>query len=246
MTERLQKFMAHAGVGSRRTCEGLIEQGRVQVNGQAARLGMSVIPGQDQVRVDGQLLTSAETLVYVALNKPRGYLSSLRSQGGLPTVVDLVPIPQRLYPVGRLDADSQGLILLTNDGELANKLTHPRFEHEKEYRVLLDRAPSAEELQGLRRTLTNPSRLAKGTPQVRLEKQNAEAWLRIVLREGRNRQIRKAAERLGFQVRRLVRVRIDQLKLGSLQEGHWRHLRPQEVAGLRGPAGASAGPGMSK
>jgi 23S rRNA pseudouridine2605 synthase len=233
MSERLQKFMAHAGVGSRRACEAMIEQGRVQVNGQAAKLGMSVVPGRDQVQVDGQLLASAEPHVYVALNKPPGYLSSRRSQGGQPTVVDLVSLPQRVYPVGRLDADSQGLILLTNDGDLANRLTHPRFEHEKEYLVLLDRSPSDSELTGLRQALANPGHPSRSAPRVRMQEIDGEPWLRVILREGRNRQIRKAAEELGFKVRTLVRVRIHHLTLGNLKEGHWRHLAPEEVEGLR-------------
>lgn len=232
MSERLQKFMAHAGIGSRRVCETLIEQGRVEVNGQPAKLGMSITPDRDRVVVDGQAVLETELKVYVALNKPSGYLSSRRSQGGLPTVVDLVALPQRLYPVGRLDADSQGLILLTNDGDLAYRLTHPRFEHEKEYRVLLDREPNASELTAWRRALANPDRRQAAPPVVESTPAQGEPWLRIVLKEGRNRQIRNVAESLEFEVKRLIRVRIHQLQLGDLQQGDWRHLSAEEVVGL--------------
>ncbi|MGD8552825.1 MAG: S4 domain-containing protein, partial [Anaerolineales bacterium] len=141
MSERLQKVLAHAGVASRRKSEELIRQGRVTVDGGRAEIGMKVEPDEVEIRVDGKKISAPERKVYILLNKPTGVLSSTRSQGGLPTVLDLVSIDERVYPVGRLDLDSEGLILLTNDGDLANRLTHPRYEHEKEYRVQLDRRP---------------------------------------------------------------------------------------------------------
>src|SRR3990172_2307599 len=145
MAERLQKLLARAGMGSRRASEALIREGRVTVNGREATLGVRADPVRDEIRVDGVLLPPPEDLIVIALHKPAGVVSSLRSQDGGPTVRDLIPLPQRLFPVGRLDMHSEGLILLTNDGELANRLAHPRYEHEKEYRILLDRMPDAEQ-----------------------------------------------------------------------------------------------------
>ena len=151
MEERLQKILARAGYGSRRSCEELISAGRVRVNGQAVGLGDKADAAKDKITLDGRLVTQAETLVYVALYKPRGVISTVSDPELRPAVRDLVPVEGTLYPVGRLDFDSEGLVLMTNDGDLANKLTHPRYEHEKEYRVLVAKQPDGEQLSLWRR-----------------------------------------------------------------------------------------------
>jgi 23S rRNA pseudouridine2605 synthase len=237
MQERLQKIMARAGIGSRRACEELIRQGRVRVDGETAALGQKADPARQQVLVDGQPLSEPEPLVYVALHKPRGVLSVSSDDRGRTTVRDLVPLPGHLYPVGRLDATSEGLILLTNDGPLANRLTHPRYEHAKEYDVLVHGVPDDATLarweQGvfLDGSRTAPARVTL------LRKEKDAAWLRVVLHEGRKRQIRRVAKLLGHPVIRLIRQRIGPLELGRLLSGEWRHLTPGEVEALRRATG---------
>jgi 23S rRNA pseudouridine2605 synthase len=172
--------------------------------------------------------------VYVALHKPAGVLSSLKSQGGKATVRDLVDLPQRVYPVGRLDVESEGLVLLTNDGEAAHRLTHPRFGHDREYRVLLDRAPDREQIEAWRAGVVLPDGAKARAAEVWVQKAEGRgAWIGVILREGRKRQIRETARTLGLRVRRLVRVRIGGLKLGSLGPGEWRVLSSDEVRRLR-------------
>ncbi|MGB9724578.1 MAG: pseudouridine synthase [Chloroflexia bacterium] len=235
--ERLQKVLARAGLGSRRACEELIRQGRVTVDGRVAHLGQSVDLRREEVRVDGRPLPLPEGLTYLLLHKPAGVLSTVRDPHGRPTVLDLVPAATRLYPVGRLDLESEGLLLLTNDGELAYRLTHPRYEVEKEYRVLVEGRPSPEVLSRWR----SGQVLLEEWPapaQVEVLRTEGEAtWLRVVLHEGRKRQIRLVAEALGHPVRRLVRVRLDGVRLGPLPPGAWRTLRSEEVARLRRAVG---------
>ncbi len=233
MSERLQKFMAKAGVGSRRHCEAFISAGRVTVNGVRAELGMSVDPQKDKVVFDGRDLRGSQRQVYLALNKPPGVLSSRTSQGGLPTVLDFVDVEERVYPVGRLDAESQGLVLLTNDGELTYHLTHPKFEREKEYRVLLDRVPAESDLNAWRQGHHVPGLGSTRPAFVSLEADDGRPWLRVVMHEGRNREIRRIAELFGYRVLKLIRVRMGSLRLGNLKEGSWRHLKPVEVTELQ-------------
>jgi 23S rRNA pseudouridine2605 synthase len=234
MTERLQKVLASAGLGSRRGCEELIRSGRVTVNGVIAELGSKADPDVDDIRVDGNPIKSSEPLVYVALYKPVGVVSSRRSQSARSTVCDLVEAPAKLYPVGRLDVDSEGLILLTNDGDLTHKLTHPRFGHEKEYRVLLDRRPDAEQMAALRRGIVLEDGVRTLPARAWHEKKAGEdAWLRIVLRQGRKRQIRETARALGLKVYRLIRVRIGRLSIGKLKPGEWRFLDQAEIVQLK-------------
>lgn len=234
MGVRLQKVLAQAGIASRRASEEIVRAGRVRVNGKPAVLGMVVDPATDQIELDGLPLVGAQTLGYVMLNKPPGVLSSLQSQGGRRTVRDLLPHELRLYPVGRLDLHSEGLLLMSNDGALAERLTHPRYEHEKVYQVLLDHRPTAAQLESWGRGL----RLADGTrfgpAQVRLRPQAADDhWIEVVLREGQKRQIRRSAEALGLRVRRLVRTGFAGLELGRLASGEWRELTEAEVRRLR-------------
>ncbi len=236
---KLQKLMAAAGYGARRKCEQMIREGRVSVNGARAKLGDRAILGRDQITVDGDPLRSADPLTYIALHKPRGVLSTSRSQGGWPTVLDLVDSEVRLQPVGRLDLDSEGLMLLTNDGELTYRLTHPRFGHEKEYRVLLDRYPDQDQLRQWRSGVRLPSGHRSGSAEVEPMRGKSGSWVRVVLRQGRKRQIRETAELLGLKVERLIRIRLASLALGELQPGSWRVLEKSEIIELQSAIEAS-------
>jgi 23S rRNA pseudouridine2605 synthase len=235
MEERLQKILARAGFGSRRANEELISAGRVRVNGEVAKLGSKADPMRDRIEVDGRPIELAEPLVYVALYKPRGVISAVKSPDPRPTVRDLVPVPGNIYPVGRLDVDSEGLILLTNDGELANRLTHPRYGHKKEYQVLVARRPDEEQLATWRRGVVLEDGYKTAPAEVRFESVFGKgAWLRVILREGRKRQIRETGSLIGLPVVRIIRVRIGSLHLGNLKPREWRHLSQAEVAALKG------------
>jgi 23S rRNA pseudouridine2605 synthase len=230
MEERLQKIMAKAGLGSRRACEALISARRVRVNGQIANLGDKADPQKDRILVDGNPLPVIEPKKYIALYKPRGVVSTVSTTDTRQTVTDLVNDPCHLYPVGRLDVDSEGLILLTNDGELANRLSHPRYEHEKEYRVLVARRPDAEQLASWQRgvVLEDGHRTAPAQVQV-IDTAGKGTWLRVILREGRKRQIRETGSQIGLPVVRIIRVRIGSLLLGQLRPREWRHLSNNEL-----------------
>ncbi|MGQ9684085.1 MAG: pseudouridine synthase [Anaerolineae bacterium] len=232
--ERLQKVLAHAGVASRRRAEEMICEGRVRVNGElVTTLGTKVNPRRDVIHVDGKPLGRPEPPAYYLLNKPPGVLSAAMDERGRTTVVDLVRSRSRLYPVGRLDLDSEGLMLLTNDGALALRLAHPRYEHEKEYRVQVQGRPDPEALQRLQSGIAMEG--GRTLPiRVRIEGEDRSGtWLRMVLREGRKRQIRRMLEIVGFPVLRLIRVRMGPLRLGDLPLGAYRPLSRQEVEALR-------------
>lgn len=234
MEERLQKLMSHAGMGSRRDCEAIIAAGRVTVNGRIASLGMKADLELDRVLVDGKPLKPPEKLVYVALYKPRGVISAAEAEDTRPTVRDLVELPGHLYPVGRLDVDSEGLILLTNDGDLTNRLTHPRYGHEKEYRVLVARRPDDEQLATWRRGVVLEDGYRTAPAEVRVEEHYGKgAWLRVTLREGRKRQIRAMGSLTGLPVVKIIRLRMGSVYLGNLKPREWRLLTPQEVASLK-------------
>jgi pseudouridine synthase len=234
MKERLQKVMARAGVGSRRHNETVIRAGRVRVNGIIARIGATVDPLADKIEVDGREISVAGP-VYIMLNKPKGVLSSTEDELGLgrPTVRDLVDLEGHIYPVGRLDKQSEGLMLLTNDGEMAHRLTHPRFGHEKVYRVALEGtiSPALIELWG--KGVELDGRMTAPADIEVLSRAEDATWLTITMREGRKRQIRRVAAMLGHPVTRLIRERIGPLRIGDLKEGAWRHLNRGEVAALR-------------
>ncbi|HEX5691667.1 MAG TPA: pseudouridine synthase, partial [Roseiflexaceae bacterium] len=231
--ERLQKVLASAGIASRRDCEALIDEGRVAVNGKTIRLlGARVDPEQDEITVDGRPIGRLNPRTYVMLNKPTGVVSTADDPQGRPTVVAMVDLPARLFPVGRLDYDSEGLLLLTDDGELTQRLTHPSYEVEKEYRALLDQPPSPDAIREWRAGV-----LLDGTPTapawVDIEDRDDDGvWVRVVLHEGRKRQIRAVAGQLGYQVLRLIRVREGPLVLGDLSSGQWRQLTDEEVEQL--------------
>jgi 23S rRNA pseudouridine2605 synthase len=234
MKERLQKILARAGYGSRRACEDIIAAGRVRVNGQIATLGNRADAEMDTIQVDGRTIQAPEPLVYIALNKPRGVISAVTSPDPRPTVLSLVDVPEQVYPVGRLDVDSEGLILLTNDGDLANRLTHPRYGHEKEYRVLVARRPDEDQLNTWRRGVVLEDGYRTQPVQLMVENPAGKGiWLRVIMSEGRKRQIRETGFLLGLPVVKIIRVRISSLLLGNLKPRQWRHLTPQEVSALK-------------
>ncbi len=242
-TQRLQKVLASAGYGSRRACEDILRHGRVRVNGQQARLGDSANPARDNITVDGKRVHVIALHTYIALYKPTNVISTLSDELERKTVRDLVPVEGHLVPVGRLDADSEGLVLLTDDGELTHLLTHPRYEHEKEYEVYVTGRPEGTALDRWRRGVELPdlddvTRDGGPTLPAQVEEIHSRArsegtWLRVIMREGRKRQIRRVAGMLGHPVRRLIRVRIGPLKLGNIKSGEWRHLTAREVEELK-------------
>ena len=241
MEERLQKILARAGFGSRRAWEELIRDGRVAVDGKVAQIGQKADPDRDRITMDGKPVHVKRGHTYVALHKPRGVLSDEGDgTGRLSTARDLVPLEGHLFPVGRLDLRSEGLILLTDDGTLAYRLTHPRFGHEKEYRALVEGEPDEATLKRWRRGVFLDGRRTAPAGVTVVGHEKGMAWLRVVLREGRKRQIRRVAAMLGHPVHRLIRVRIGSLRLGDLKPGKWRRLTAAEVRALR-----SAGPSSS-
>lgn len=233
--ERLQKVLAHAGVESRRAAEEMILSGRVSVNGTVCSvLGTKVDPERDAVTVDGKAIPRRIKQVYLMLNKPPGYITTVKDPESRPTVMDLVPRGARIYPIGRLDANSEGLILLTNDGEFANTLAHPRFSFEKEYHVAVPGTVSEDHLMTLREGVVIDGRRTSPAKVRILSSDGKLSWLSITIHEGRNRQVRRMLHALGYRVDRLVRVRIGPLWLGSLARGAYRNLTPGEIRKLKG------------
>ena len=239
MTVRLQKILSAAGVASRRVAETLIVEGRVSVNGEVVReLGSKADPDRDDIRVDGRRVKAAGKRWYLLLNKPRGYVCTRSDPEGRPTIMALLgPIAAReyLYPVGRLDFDSEGLLLVTNDGDLAARLTHPRHGVEREYEARVRGVPDAGALARLARGVTIEGRRT-GPAEVALVREvpgRDQAIVSVVVREGRNRQVRRMCEAIGHPVVRLKRVRIGPLADATLAPGEVRELAPREVASLR-------------
>jgi 23S rRNA pseudouridine2605 synthase len=232
--ERLNKYLAHAGVGSRRHCDDMILHGRVKVDGDVVReLGTRIDPEHQHVEVDGQPL-KAERLVYWLVNKPRGYLCTNHDPAGRPRVIDLVPhVSERVYTVGRLDEDSEGLLLLTNDGDLAYRLMHPRFGVYKTYLVQVAGKPSREDVEKLLRGVWLSDGHVKAKRVQRIKQQGESSWLQIVLAEGKNREIRRMLAQLGHKVMRLKRTMLGPIKLDRLPKGKCRKLRTEEVERLR-------------
>ncbi|MBN2057749.1 MAG: rRNA pseudouridine synthase [Candidatus Saganbacteria bacterium] len=225
---RLQKFLAECGVASRRKAEDLIRKGKVSVNGELAQLGIKVDPTMDEVKVDGRLVSEKEKKVYLKIYKPVGYVSAVSDEKEQ-TVVDLVKdVLGRLYPVGRLDMGSEGLMILTNDGELANKLMHPRYEHEKEYEITVPEPLNQEQVSQIEEGVVLDG---KKTLPVKIKPPDKRTF-RIVLKEGRNRQIRRMLEAVGSRATRVCRVRIKNIFLGDLKPGEYRTLTPDELKGL--------------
>ena len=230
--ERVQKIMAQADLGSRRKCEEIIRQGRVRVNGEVIEIGAKADPEKDTIVVDGERITLKNfTPLYIVVNKPKGVLSTNKAPEGdsRPTIREMVDIPGHLFTIGRLDADSEGLMILTNDGEVTNKVSHPRYEHTKTYKVIVSGRVSKETIQKWETGVwLDNSRTAACSVKI-LESSKRSTTLRIVMVEGRKRQIRRVAEILGHQVIRLVRTHIGQLGLGTLRKGAWYQLDDFEV-----------------
>jgi len=227
--ERLQKVLARAGLGSRRVCEKLIVEQRVTVNGELAELGEKVDPETSQIEVDGLKIGVRQDLVYYLLNKPVGVITTSKDPQERSTVVDLVPTHPRVFPVGRLDADTEGLILLTNDGDLTNYLTHPSFGIEKEYLVQVEAKPSRSAIRELRQGVELDDGITAPAKVSLVD----EKLIKIVIHEGRNRQVRRMCESVGHPVKRLIRSRIGPIVDRSLHPGSFRELTNQELKSIR-------------
>ena len=233
MKERLQKILSAAGVCSRRAAEGYLTAGRITVNGEMAQLGQQADPETDDIRVDGVPLDREPEAVYLMLNKPRGYVTTVSDEQGRKTVMDLLTgVHTRIYPVGRLDRDSEGLLLLTNDGALTQRLLHPSHEVSKEYHVTVS-GPVEHAAENLRRIRDVAGMAIRPAEVQMLRREGNRAELRIVIHEGRNRQIRRMCVRCGLEVLRLQRVREHCLELGTLPLGQWRYLTAAEIAALK-------------
>lgn len=233
MKERLQKILSARGVASRRKAEAMIEAGQVTVNGFAAALGDSADPDADEIRIDGKLLPREQGFVYLMLNKPRGFVTTMSDEKGRQTAVQLVAdCGTRVYPVGRLDMDSEGLLLFTNDGEFANRMTHPRQELDKVYEVWVNRYTPGAEAELAKPVVLDGYKIRP--PKVELlSAQGSTARFRITIHEGRNRQIRRMCELAGMYCTRLRRIQEGKLVLGDLPKGKWRYLTQEEVARLK-------------
>lgn len=232
---RLQKYFTDCGVLSRRAAEEMIKSGKVKINGRIAALGDKIDPTADKVEYNGRLIkpnTSAKH-IYIALNKPCGVVTTASDEKGRLCVTDIVKIGTRVYPVGRLDLNSQGLILMTNDGDLTNKLTHPRHEIPKIYEVEVVGKISAEQLQVLNSSMTVDGYVLLPVKTVLLSRNERTSLIRMTLYEGRNRQIRKMCEQVGLKVAKLTRTAIGSVRLGNLESGKWRYLTEEEVSSLK-------------
>lgn len=230
---RLHKYMAEAGVASRRKCEELIAMGRVEVNGEKVTLPGMKITGKESIKVDGRAIKHDQKKVYILLNKPVGYISTAKDQFSRKTVLDLTEgVKERIYPVGRLDYDTSGLIILTNDGELANMLTHPKHEIHKVYKAIISGHLKDEDIEKLQNGVviddykTAPARINS------VEILKTTSIVEISIHEGKNRQVRKMFEVLGYAVLRLKRIAIGPIVLGDLEEGKWRYFRKKEIEAL--------------
>lgn len=233
---RLHKYMAQCGVASRRKSEAMIKAGQVSVNGHVVTdMGTMIDPISDKIEVNGRLLKPMQKKLYIALNKPEGYISTTKDQFGRPTVLDLVPDAayHRLYPVGRLDYDTTGLILLTNDGDVAYKLMHPKHEVERIYIAGLRGIPDAHDIAAFENGLILDGRVTAPAGFEIIMAKAGRSIVKITLHEGRNRQVRRMCQAIGHPVLWLRREAIGQIKLGQLKPGQWRYLTPQEIEYLK-------------
>lgn len=242
--ERLQKYLAHAGVASRRQCEEIILAGRVKVNGKIVKkLGTKITPDKDRVLLDGKLIQRREQKVYLMINKPRGYLSTVKDDRNRKTVLELLAdINERVYPVGRLDYDSEGLLLLTNDGELTYALTHPKHQIRKTYRVRVKGVPDEQKLIRLSDGIQLEDGITAPATVALTHILNDNALLEITIHEGKNRQVRRMCDAIGHPVLRLVRIRIGPLELRKLPTGKMRQLNLTEINAIKKAAGLTGGP----
>lgn len=227
---RLNKFLSNSGVASRRKCDLLIEEGKVTVNGKVvSELGLKINEKKDKVKVEGKEISLPSSFVYIKLNKPKGYACTASDEKGRKTIYDLVNCEERLFSIGRLDYDTEGLIILTNDGDFANAVAHPRFQIEKEYRVTAEGEIKESELAVMRKgVVVDGERM----PSARVEKlsfENGFTKLSVVIDEGQNRQVRRMFEAIGHEIKLLKRVRIGQVRLGGLKRGEYRDLTEEEL-----------------
>lgn len=232
---RLQKYMAHCGVASRRKCEEMIRDGKVAVNGVIIQdMGLKIDPEKDEVLVNGKKISIEIKYVYIMLNKPPGYVTTTKDPYNRPTVMELIgQIPERIYPVGRLDFESEGLLLLTNDGNIAFQLTHPSHQIDKEYIVRVKGCPNVHDIDKLRRGIDIGGFITSPAKVHFISSNDQNALFRIIIREGKNRQIRRMFDAIGHPVLYLKRVRIGNIKLGNLKSGEWRYLTGKEIRILK-------------
>jgi 23S rRNA pseudouridine2605 synthase len=233
--ERLQKILSRSGYGSRRDCEKIIAESRVTVNNQLVKLGDKADFETDTIRVDNKNITKPENpSFFLAFYKPRKVLSEIKKLDDRKVITDFIPPENYFFIVGRLDFDSEGLILLTNDGEVANLLTHPRYEHEKEYHVQVAKVPDQEQLNIWRKGVYIESGYRTMPAKVDVLPQGkAGKWLRVILKEGKKRQIREIGINIGLPIKRIIRKRIGPIEVGRLNPGEWRHLTSQEIKSLK-------------
>jgi 23S rRNA pseudouridine2605 synthase len=233
--ERIQKILSRSGFGSRRDCEKIIAEGRVTVNDQPAKLGDKADFENDIIRIGNKIIPKPESdSLYLAFYKPRKVLSEIKKLDDRLIITDFVPINDYFFIVGRLDFDSEGLILLTNDGEIANQLTHPSYEHEKEYHVQVSKVPDKEQLDIWRKGVVIEGGYRTIPAKVDILPQNKTGkWLRVILKEGKKRQIREVGLSIGLPVRRIIRRRIGPVEAGQLKPGEWRRLTSQEIRSLK-------------
>lgn len=228
---RLQKYIASCGIASRRKAEEMIADGRVEVNGKIVmEMGIKVDPKKDKVKVDGKFIRKEKEKVYIMLNKPIGYITSLKDEEGRRIVTDLIEgVDERIFPVGRLDADTTGLLLLTNDGDITYKLTHPSYEIVKKYIAIVEGVPNRMELEKFRNGMMLDGRLtAKASVKI-AKRYEDEAILEIEIHEGRNRQVKKMCEMINHPVKKLKRVSLGEIELGGMETGNWRYLDEEEM-----------------
>lgn len=230
MEERLQKYMARCGVASRRKSEEIIESGVVEVNGKVVKeLGFKVNSDIDVVKVKNKIIKPEEKKVYIALNKPTGYVSTVKDEKDRSTVVDLIDVKERIYPIGRLDYDTSGLILLTNDGEIYNKVIHPRQSIDKVYIALIEGQPTSDEIKQFCNGIDIGGYITASARFKVMKKQGRNCEVKITIHEGKNRQVRKMCDGIDHPVITLKRVSVGDISLGDLQEGKWRYLTEEEV-----------------
>ncbi len=236
--QRVHKIMAQADIGSRRKCEAIIRAGRVRVNGKVIEVGASADPLKDVILVDGERITDSFEPLYIVVNKPKGVLSTNKAEKGdeRPTIREMIDVPGHLFTIGRLDADSEGLMILTNDGALANRISHPRYEHTKTYKVTVKGKVSKDTVNAWESGIWLDDSRTAACSVTMLQSSKRSSILRLVMTEGRKRQIKRVAATLGHPVIRLVRTHIGQLGLGTLRKGAWYQLDEEEVSAMLTPA----------
>ncbi len=234
MQKRLQKILSEMGIASRREAEEMILEGRITVNGRIANIGMKADPSKDHIKVDGKLLVRREPKVYLAFNKPGEVVTTLNDPEGRPTVKDFIKnVKYRIYPIGRLDYSSEGLLLFTNDGDFANSIMHPSKKILKTYHVKVKGIPEEKELDKLRKGIKLEDGLTAPAKVKKIKTTENNAWIEITIHEGRNRQVRRMFERIGYPVIKLIRTKINGISLGNLKPGEYRFLNPEEVNKLK-------------